>query len=77
MEELQILVAHLGSLLTMGLGAMGGITVVWAGTVQWVSSPGPKRQERVRELLIWAGVFLLIAIVVFVSRTRVVGWLWG
>ena len=77
MEDLHRLVSHFGLLLAILLGATGGFGIVRAGAVRWFSPPGPERRERVRRLLIWAAVFLLMAIVVYVVRNRVVGWVWG
>ena len=77
MEELHRLVSHSGLLLAVLLGAAGGIGIVRAGTARWFSPARPDRRERVRRFLIWAAVFLLMAVVVFVVRNRVVGWVWG
>ena len=77
MEDLHKLVSQFGLLLVVLLGATGGFGIVWAGAVRWLSPPGPERLERVRRLLILAAVFLLMAILVFVVRNRIVGWVWG
>ena len=77
MEDLHKLVSHFGLLLAVLLGATGGFGIVRAAAVRWFSPPGLERRERVRRLLILAAVILLMAVMVFVVRNRIVGWVWG
>ena len=77
MEELHRMVSHAGLVLAVVLAAAGAYAIVRAAAFRWFAPAGPQNRAKIKGALIWAAVFLLMAIVVFAVRNSVVDWVWG